>query len=380
MIKKIWKYLLGGLAGAVLCGAVVGGVVSCSNGNQTQTTQSTQKTDTTKPEANKPTTSTAPSNQTQTTKPVSKPTTSTAAYELINRINTSSIAYKNPTQQNTTEMSMVATKQPDNYATLINKPNNVIISVLGHQEAVINVKNDTSTNDEPNITLNLNPNSDFYKQVLNGTSNLTELNNLINFSTTNKSTDKFDINNLSLNHAGNVVPTNSWTFSLKDFVPTFASGEYGNTSSDIGATNNGLTVLANLNTFWTDIHAKNPTATFTFTNELYWITEKNGKKLVQQVPFKLTIDLLPLVQFSNQHPTIQITNQKTGAWELTNLPKEDAPEFIYTDGMWATNYNYFESPAPNQYYSIPLPKTSVPYVYINAQNMIVVGTTSESVL
>lgn len=354
MIKKIWKYLLGGLAGAVLCGAVVGGVVSCSNGNQTQTTQSTQKTDTTKPEAN-------------------KPTTSPAAYELINRINTSSIAYKNPQAQTTNTISMVATKQPDNYATLINKPNNVIISVLGHQEAVINVKNDTSTNDEPNIMLNLNPNSDFYKQVLNGTSNLTELNNLINFSTTNKSTDKFDINNLSINSLGDVVQTNSWTFSLKDFVPTFASGEYGNTSSDIGATNNGLTVLANLNTFWTDIHAKNPTATFTFTNELYL---SNGK----QVPFNLTIDLLPLVQFSKQHPTIQITNQKTGAWELTNLPKEDAPEFIYTDGMWATNYNYFESPAPNQYYSIKLPKTSVPYVYINAQKMIVVGTTSQSVI
>lgn len=358
MIKKIWKYLLGGLAGAVLCGAVVGGVVSCSNGNQTQTTQSTQKTDTTKPEAN-------------------KPTTSTAAYELINRINTSSIAYKNPTQQNTTEMSMVATKQPDNYATLINKPNNVIISVLGHQEAVINVKSDTSTNDEPNITLNLNPNSDFYKQVLNGTDNLTELNNLINLSTTNKSTATFDINNLSLNHAGNVVPTNSWTLSLKDFVPTFGGGKYGNTSSYIGATNNGLTVLANLNTFWTDIHAKNPTATFTFTNELYWIIpEKNGKQLVKQVPFNLTIDLLPLVQFSNQHPTIQITNQKTGAWELTNLPKEDAPEFIYTDGMWATNSNYFYY----QTYPIQLPKTSVPYIYVNAQNMIVVGTTSQSVI
>ena len=196
--KRILKYLFGFGAGCILAGAVVGGIVSCSNGSQTQQTQpttSTKKTDTTKPTS---------STSDKTSKPKAAPTKSEAkdttptipAYQLQTEANTSAIAYKS----NDPNSPTMFTTNVLTYNKLISKPNNVVISVLGTPEAVINVKNDTNSKTAPDITLDLNQNSSLYQECLAHTNNATDLNslsNLITFSTTKTSTDTFNVNNTS---------------------------------------------------------------------------------------------------------------------------------------------------------------------------------------
>ena len=116
--NKIFKYLFGSLAGVVLAGAVIGGVVSCSNESTTQS------------------------------QPVSKPTSTTqtanntiSGYALTSKYNTSTIAYKDAQTQNTSEISMVATNSNvANYSTLANEPGNLAIYTNGSTTptAVIN--------------------------------------------------------------------------------------------------------------------------------------------------------------------------------------------------------------------------------------------------
>lgn len=359
MIKKIWKYLLGTLAGTVLCGAVIGGVVSCSNGNQPQT-------QTSQPTTTKSTTSTNP----------------VQTYELANRYNTSAIAYKDAQTQNTSEISMVATNVSD-YNTLISEPNNVIISVLGQPEAVINVSNDTPKT-APDITLSLNPNSTLYQEVLNGTNtttDLTKLDNLISFSTTKGSKDKFSLNNQ------NPPYQTSSTYSLAGFSTDW-DWVYSNTISGVGKINGWLDANAFFPALWTGIHAKTLTATFTTPNNLFW----NNSKL-NPTPFNLTIDLLPFIQFSNAHPTFNFnttTTQKDGTvelgdalgWSLSGLPADTYECFEYQN-VWYTNFN---KSGVDKYFPVSFPYDSqtneiksVNYMYF-VNGMIIVGTTAQTVI
>ena len=139
--KLFWKYLLGGLAGAVLCGAVVGGVVSCSNGSTTATNNTT---------------------------PSSSTTTNTISdYALTDTYNTSTIAYKNAQ----TKTSMVATNSDvANYSTLANEPGNLAIYTNGSATptAIINSANATNTTTTTILNLTLQKDSALYNEWENG--------------------------------------------------------------------------------------------------------------------------------------------------------------------------------------------------------------------
>lgn len=394
--KKILKYLFGIGAGCILAGAVVGGIVSCSNGNTTTSQQSTPHP-TVKPTTSSSTKSTdkatkSEAKDTTPTKQSTPPTNTTTAYELTNRYDNSTIAYKDP--QNATNKAtdlILASTSSDNYSTLINEPNNVIISVLGKPEAVINVKNDTNSKTAPNINLNLNPNSDLYKECLAHTNNATDLkslSNLITFSTTKSSTDTFNMSNLSV---GSKKYMDSWTFSLIGFQAMLLYS--GDIALGVGAENNGLYVITphaeSLNTFWNNIHTPNPTTTFTTSNFLLF---KNGT----QVPFNLTIDLLPLIQYSQAHPTltfnttptvntkegtVTITTPKSDSWELSGIPKSDMSICGYQNTWYANTLNNFPSfPTTSivlPYNATTLEVPSIPYMYFD-NGMIIVGTTAPS--
>ena len=384
--KLFWKYLLGGLAGTVLCGAIAGGIVSCSNGSSsTSTTTST----------NNVTSSTSNSNSEKSS---STTNNTTSPYELTNRYNTSSIAYANPQTNN---MSLIADSNISNYNTLINEPNNVIISVLGQPEAVINVAHDTNSKTAPDITLDLNQNSQLFADVINGTNNkadLASLNNLITFTTTNKSTNKFNLNN----YEGKYVSTQD--IGLSNYqLDTFGSS--ANTIDKISINLDGLFGYTSMSTFWSDLHPANngtPSLTITATNTLFWDNKTNT-----QTPFNFTINLLPLIKFSTQKTTLSISGNNgisykgntdgqivphpnkplsTPAW---NLVVNDTPitsnEFIYVNQTW-----YMNVPKDLDGFSITpiyVPATSknmdtlnsVPYIYVD-DNMYVVGMTTSSTI
>lgn len=171
--NKLFKYLFGSLAGVVLAGAVIGGVVSCSNGSTTQTQQTTQS------------------------QPASKPTTSTANntisdYALTSKYNTSTIVYQTPQTQNASEISMVATNSNiANYSTLANEPGNLAIYTNGSATptAIIDSANATNTTATTTLNLTLQKDSELYHEWENGKiTNLnvlaTQLGSLISFSPT----------------------------------------------------------------------------------------------------------------------------------------------------------------------------------------------------
>ena len=278
--KLFWKYLLGGLAGTVLCGAIAGGIVSCSNGSSsTSTTTNTNNVTSSTSNSNSEKSSSTTNNNSNDDKTTSTPKTTsstsstptptgnntTTPYELTNRYNSSTIAYKN-TQVN--NMSLIADSNISNYNTLINEPNNVIISVLGQPEAVINVKNDTNPKTAPDITLDLNQNSQLFADILNGTNttaNLASLNNLITSTTTNKSTNKFNLNN----YEGKYVSTQD--IGLSNYqLDVF--GTSANTIDRISINLDGLFGYTSMSTFWSDLHPANygtPSLTITATNTLF---------------------------------------------------------------------------------------------------------------
>ena len=390
--KTSWKYLLGGLAGVVLCGAVVGGVVSCSNGSNTPTTTSNSKT--TNTQQAKPTTSTK--NTTPTSSPKTKaPTQSSStkkvsepAYQLQATANTSTIAYK---VNDTNSPTMIATKVP-NYNTLISEPNNVIISVLGTPEAVINVAKDTSTKTAPDITLDLNQNSQLFKDIIKGVNsatNLAQLNNLITFTTTPGTKGTFNLNN----YEGKYVSTQNISLSNWSFTYGLASA---NTIRALGVNIDGLGLfgLIPVDTFWSDLHPANngtPSLIVTTTNNLFW-----KDKTKAETPFNVTINLLPLIKFSTQ-PTVLSLNSKDNIskhGEITNNPlptpawnlmvghtKITQNEFIYVHQTWYTHVwqdvALSTTPIYVPYSANSGELSSVPYIYVE-DHMYVVGTTTPS--
>ena len=362
--KRILKYLFGVGAGCILAGAVIGGVVSCSNGSTT-------------------------TSQPQPT----KPTPSGPTYQLQTQANTSTIAYKSNQTEGT---SMIATNVSD-YNTLISEPNNVIISVLGQPEAVINVKNDINPKTAPNIKLDLNQNSQLFAEILNGTntsSDLKNLDNLITLTTTTGTKDTFNLNN----YEGDFVSKQNIALNDGSVIWGQASA---NTLKEIGFHFNGAFVMVPMTTFWSDLHPANngtPSLTITTTNNLYW---KNSTTLT---PFNLTINLLPLIKFSTQKTTLSLNSKDeishkgntdgeivnstlpTPAW---NLVVNDTPitsnEFIYVNQTW-----YMNVPKDLEGLSITpiyVPTTlahqdtlnSIPYIYVD-DNMYVVGMTTSSTI
>ena len=352
--KLFWKYLLGIGAGCILVCATIGSVVSCSNGS-TNTASSTS----TNSSQNKNSTTTSSSTSTSNSSTLNN----TQTYELMDRYNTATIAYKDSQKSLTNKISMVTTNNDvTNYSKWLNEPNNVIISVLGQPEAVINVKNDTNSANAPDITLSLNPNSTLYQECLNHTNDatdLTNLNNLLSFTTTKNSDISFGFNNNLSVGTNKTSYQNSWTFSLSNVQPTLLGN---NNATGIGIIDNGIFVTTpiseTLSDFWTNINSgTNPTAKFTTTNELEL---NNGT----QVPFNLTLNLLPLVQYVKAPTTIQV-NTKTGTWTLPNMPA-DAWAALDDNGTWYFNRDYKSTTLING--------ETVNYIYLTPHQTIEVGT------
>ena len=373
--KTFWKYLIGIGGIAVLSSAVVAGVVSCSNGSSST---STPKTTSTQPA--KPTTSKAPT-QSSSTEP---------AYQLQTAPNTSTIAYK---VNDTNSPTMLTTNVP-NYNTLISEPNNVIISILGTPEAVINVAKDTNTKTAPNITLDLNQNSQLFADILKGTNNkadLATLNNLITFTTTTGTKDTFNLNN----YEGKYVSTQD--ISLSNSKITYGSAS-ANTVREIGVNVDGLFGLIPVDTFWSDLHPANngiPSLIVTTTNYLFWNDKKHS-----ETPFNVTINLLPLIKFSTQKTTLSLNSKNEysfrgnedgvivskdyPAWNLVvNNVAVTTSEFMYVNNTWYTNVPTDLEGLSITPISIPATSknpsnlSSVPYIYVD-NNMLMVGTTTPS--
>lgn len=353
--NKLFKYLFGSLAGVVLAGAVIGGVVSCSNGNTT-------------------------------TQPVSKPTTSTAnntisGYVLTDTTNTSTIAYKNAQNQNASEISMVATSSDvANYSTLANEPGNLAIYTNGSTTptAIINSANATNNSTTTTLNLTLQKDSSLYNEWEKG--NITNLNvlaqqlgSLISFSPTKLTDYSLTINYPNSDYANTLSKTttnqplnfyftpNNAQWGASTNVPLQAElslVQNSNNDKDYVAFSLPNSSKGNYHFLANDL-INNPNYIFTSTFQIYY--QANGKYYSD--PITLNVSLLPYVSHTTNwmvnaktypllpastntytinpnygygYPTVQITNPVWNFTSLQNSNVEAAYVSGLTGGIWLT--------------------------------------------
>ena len=158
--KLFWKYLLGGLVGTVLCGAIAGGIVSCSNGSSsTSTATNTNNVTSSTSNSNSEKSSSTTNNNSNDDKATSTPKTTTD-YTLEKGASQPGLQYTSNAVSNDT--NMVATSTP-----IDNQPGDLDIYAGNGLSAII-TPSEIASGETINLTLNLasGVNAPTYKDLM----------------------------------------------------------------------------------------------------------------------------------------------------------------------------------------------------------------------